>query len=39
MCTYIVWLHLQYTGGVIPDKLFNNLKERAMKKLQEIQEE
>jgi predicted PolB exonuclease-like 3'-5' exonuclease len=38
MCTYIIWLHLQYTAGAISEKLFNNLKERAMKKLNEIQE-
>jgi hypothetical protein len=32
-------LHLQYTAGAISEKLFNNLKGRAMKKLSEIQDE
>jgi predicted PolB exonuclease-like 3'-5' exonuclease len=39
MSTYIVWLHLQNTNGTIPEKLFNNLNERALKKLQELQKE
>jgi predicted PolB exonuclease-like 3'-5' exonuclease len=39
MCTYIVWLHLKYTDGTIPEKLFTNLKERAWKKLKEVQNE
>lgn len=37
MATYIVWLHMKYTIGDIPLKEFNNLKERAINKLHEIQ--
>lgn len=38
MATYIVWLHLKFTVGDINRELFDNLKERAMTKLSEIQE-
>lgn len=37
MATYVVWLHLKYTVGDISKELFDNLKERAMNKLKEIQ--
>lgn len=37
MGTYLVWLHLQYTEGTIHGKTFENLKKRAMQKLEEIQ--
>jgi len=38
MATYIVWLHLKFTMGDINKDLFTNLKDRAMTKLQEIQD-
>lgn len=38
MATYVVWLHLKYTVGDINKELFDNLNERAMGKLEEIQE-
>lgn len=38
MATYIVWLHLQFTIGNISQELFDNLKDRAVNKLKEIQE-
>ncbi|MTI86393.1 MAG: hypothetical protein FH748_00335 [Balneolaceae bacterium] len=38
MATYIVWLYHQFTVGSIPQDQFNNLKDRAMGKLKEIQE-
>jgi len=38
MATYVVWLHQKYTVGDIPADSFKNLKERAMKKLEEIQD-
>ncbi|WP_138429242.1 ribonuclease H-like domain-containing protein [Fodinibius saliphilus] len=37
MATYVVWLHLKYTVGDISKELFDNLNERAMSKLNEIQ--
>ena len=37
MATYVVWLHLKYTVGDITKKLFDNLNDRAMNKLDEIQ--
>lgn len=37
MATYIIWLYHQYTIGMIPVELFENLKERALTKLNEIQ--
>lgn len=37
MATYVVWLHLKYTVGDIDKELFDNLNERAMNKLNEIQ--
>ncbi|MAO65880.1 MAG: hypothetical protein CL666_12875 [Balneola sp.] len=37
MATYIVWLYFEFTAGHIPEDQFNNLKDRAMKKLDEIQ--
>lgn len=39
MATYVVWLHLKYTVGDITKDLFNNLNERALNKLKEIQNE
>ncbi len=39
MGTYVVWLHLKYTVGDITKELFDNLNERAMNKLKEIQGE
>lgn len=38
MATYVVWLHLKYTVGDIDKELFDNLNERAMNKLNEIQD-
>lgn len=37
IATYIVWLHMKHTIGDIPNDAFNNLNERALKKLEEIQ--
>ncbi|MGM0546248.1 MAG: ribonuclease H-like domain-containing protein [Bacteroidota bacterium] len=37
MATYVVWLHLKYTVGDIDKELFDNLNDRAMSKLNEIQ--
>lgn len=37
MATYVVWLHLKYTVGDISKELFDNLNDRAMGKLNEIQ--
>ncbi len=37
MGTYVVWLHLKYTVGDITKELFDNLNDRAMNKLTEIQ--
>lgn len=37
MATYIVWLYMNYTKGHIPKNLFNNLKDRALGKLNQIQ--
>lgn len=39
MATYVVWLHLKYTVGDITEELFNNLNDRALNKLKEIQDE
>ena len=39
MATYVVWLHLKYTVGDIDKELFDNLNDRAMNKLNEIQQE
>jgi len=38
MATYVVWLHLKYTVGTISKELFDNLNDRAMNKLTEIQQ-
>lgn len=38
MGTYVVWLHLKYTVGDIDKELFDNLNDRAMSKLEEIQD-
>lgn len=38
MATYVLWLHLKYTVGDINKELFDNLNDRAMGKLEEIQE-
>jgi len=37
MGTYVVWLHLKFTVGDISKELFDNLNDRAMSKLNEIQ--
>jgi len=37
MGTYVVWLHLKFTVGYISKELFDNLNDRAMSKLNEIQ--
>ncbi len=37
MATYVIWLYNQFTTGHIPEEQFNNLKERALAKLEEIQ--
>ncbi len=37
MATYIVWLHLKFTTGDIQRDHFENLKDRAHKKLEELQ--
>ena len=37
MATYIVWLRMKYTTGEIAEDIFNNLNERALSKLKEIQ--
>ena len=37
IATYIVWLHMKHTIGDIPEDAFNNLNERALAKLKEIQ--
>lgn len=38
MATYIIWLYQQFTAGAIPEKHFQNLKERALAKIREIQD-
>jgi predicted PolB exonuclease-like 3'-5' exonuclease len=38
MATYIVWLRMKYTVGDITSEIFENLNQRAMKKLKDIQE-
>ncbi len=38
MATYVIWLHLKYTVGDINKELFDNLEDRAMNKLKEIQQ-
>lgn len=37
MATYVVWLRMKYTVGDIPKEVFENLNERAVGKLKEIQ--
>jgi predicted PolB exonuclease-like 3'-5' exonuclease len=37
MATYVVWLHMKYTTGDIAEDKFENLNERAISKLKEIQ--
>lgn len=37
MATYIIWLRLKYTTGDIATEMFENLNERALNKLKEIQ--
>jgi hypothetical protein len=39
MGTYVIWLHLKYTAGDISKDIFDNLQDRAMSKLKEIQDE
>lgn len=38
IATYIVWVHMKYTVGDITKEMFENLKDRALNKLREIQE-
>ncbi len=38
MATYVVWLNLKHTAGDIPTSDFQNLHERALSKLKEIQD-
>ena len=38
MATYVVWLRMKFTTGDISQEVFDNLNERAVKKLKEIQE-
>ncbi|MCH8550065.1 MAG: 3'-5' exonuclease [Balneolaceae bacterium] len=38
MATYIVWLRMKFTVGDINEELYNNLNERAVSKLNEIQQ-
>ncbi|MEX0995343.1 MAG: ribonuclease H-like domain-containing protein [Balneolaceae bacterium] len=38
IATYIVWIHMKFTIGDITKEIFENLKERALNKLKEIQE-
>ena len=37
MATYIVWLRMKFTTGDISEEIFENLNERALSKLKEIQ--
>ena len=37
MATYLIWLHLKFTISELQPEFFNNLKDRATTKLQEIQ--
>lgn len=37
MATYVVWLRMKFTTGDIDEVMFNNLNERAISKLKEIQ--
>lgn len=39
MATYIVWLRMKYTTGDISEDVFENLNDRAINKLKEIQKE
>jgi 3'-5' exonuclease len=38
MATYLVWLYLKYTVGDLTAERFENLRDRALLKLKEIQE-
>lgn len=38
MATYVVWLRMKYTNGDIAADMFENLNERAVSKLKEIQQ-
>lgn len=38
MATYLIWLHLQYTSGTLKQPEFQDLRERALAKLKNIQE-
>jgi hypothetical protein len=38
MATYVVWLRMKFTTGDISKEVFDNLNERAVKKLKEIQQ-
>ncbi|MFP8488912.1 ribonuclease H-like domain-containing protein [Gracilimonas sp. Q87] len=37
MATYIVWLYFEFIAGHIPEDQFQNLRDRAMSKLEQIQ--
>lgn len=37
LATYLIWLHLKYTIGDIDYEQFNNLRERAISRLKEVQ--
>lgn len=39
MATYLIWLHLQYTCNALAETDFQNLRKRALSKLEEIQKE
>jgi 3'-5' exonuclease len=39
MATYLIWLHLQFTNGELPQARFQDLRKRAMAKLSEIQQQ
>ena len=39
MATYVIWLRMKYTVGDISSEIFENLNERAINKLKEIQYE
>lgn len=38
MATYLIWLHLLFTNGSLPESEFQNLNSRALAKLKEIQQ-
>ena len=38
MATYVVWLRMKFTNGDISQEVFENLNDRAVKKLKQIKE-